>query len=91
MLDLEGVLEASVSVVWPRFCIFHPGWVSLSFMANTDCCLFAEELLSLLGSGLGGVGDEELEDALGRAREEGGGRESRVGLYDIGDPLLQVS
>ena len=56
----------------------------------TNCCLPAEELLSLLGSGLAGVGEEELEEALGRGREEGGGRESRVGVYEISDPLLQV-
>ena len=49
-----------------------------------------EELLNLLGSGLAGVGEEELEEALGRGREEGGGRESRVGVYEISDPQLQV-
>ena len=48
----------------------------------------SEELLNLLG-GVGAVGEDELEEALGRAREEGG-RESRIGVYDIGDPLLQV-
>lgn len=52
-----------------------------------------EELLSLLGSGLVGVGEEELEEALGRARagegsEGGSGRESRVALYEFSDPLV---
>ncbi len=43
-----------------------------------------EELLSLLG----GVGDDELEEVLGRVRDEGGaGRESRAALYDMGEPL----
>ena len=46
--------------------------------------------MNLLGSGLAGVGEEELEEALGRGREEGGGRESRVGVYEISDPQLQV-
>lgn len=46
--------------------------------------------MNLLGSGLAGVGEEELEEALGRGREEVGGRESRVGVYEISDPLLQV-
>ena len=62
------------------------------------CCAFAclrvEELLNLLGSGLVGVGEEELEEALSRSREEGadsaGGRESRVALYEFSDPLVQV-
>lgn len=52
------------------------------------------ELLNLLGSGLVGVGEEELEEALSRSREEGadsaGGRESRVALYEFSDPLVQV-
>lgn len=56
---------------------------------SSDCCV-AEELLSLLGSGLGSVAEEELEEAMGRVREEGGGRESRTGLYELSDPLLQV-
>lgn len=52
-----------------------------------------EELLSLLGSGLVGVGEDELEEALGRARggegsEAGSGRESRVALYEFSDPLV---
>ena len=52
-----------------------------------------EELLSLLGSGLVGVGEEELEEALGRSRggegsEGGSGRESRVALYEFSDPLV---
>ena len=54
-----------------------------------------EELLSLLSSGLAGVAEDDLEEALGRSRgEEGGGasggRESRVSLYEFSDPLLQV-
>ena len=50
--------------------------------------------MGLLGSGLVGVGEEELEEALGRARggegaESGsGGRESRVALYEFSDPLV---
>ena len=65
--------------------------------------LSLEELLSLLGSGLVGVGEEELEEALGRSRAgggsagegaesgAGGGRDSRVALYEFSDPLVQVS
>lgn len=57
-----------------------------------------EELLSLLGSGLVGVGEDELEEALGRARSSGGGgegesgsgRDSRVALYEFGDPLVSM-
>lgn len=57
--------------------------------------LCSEELLSLLGSGLVGVGEEELEEALGRSRggegaESSGGRESRVALYEFSDPLVQI-
>ncbi len=34
------------------------------------------------------MGDEELEEVLGRVREEGGaGRESRAAHYDMADPL----
>lgn len=51
--------------------------------------------MSLLGSGLVGVGEEELEEALGRSRggetsESGTGRESRVALYEFSDPLVQL-
>ena len=50
----------------------------------------SEELLNLLGSGsLSGLAEEELEDVLGR-REETAGRESRVGMYDLSDPMVQV-
>lgn len=56
-----------------------------------------EDLLSLLGSGLVGVGEEELEEALGRARgsgeagsESGSGRDSRVALYEFSDPLVSI-
>ena len=67
-----------------------------SYGVSFMMCICAEELLSLLGSGLVGVGEEELEEALGRVRgEEGsestGGRESRVALYEFSDPLVQVS
>ncbi len=63
---------------------------------SVSCCIPLEELLSLLGSGLVGVGEEELEEALGRARaggggegaEAGSGRESRVALYEFSDPLV---
>lgn len=65
------------------------------------CLLPAEELLSLLGSGLVGVADEDLDEALGASghgqaigeegEESGGGRESRVSLYEFGNPLMQVS
>ena len=60
---------------------------------------YTEELLSLLSSGLTGVAEEELEEVLGRSRSEdgtggppgtGGGRESRVSLYEFSDPLFQV-
>ena len=70
------------------------------------CCLNVgavplEELLSLLGSGLVGVGEDELEEALGRARgnsssvgggdgEAGSGRDSRVALYEFSDPLVSA-
>ena len=50
-----------------------------------------EELMSLLGSGLVGVGEDEVEEALSRSREEGGGgRDSRISLYELSDPSLQV-
>ena len=50
----------------------------------------SEELLNLLGSGsLSGLAEEELEDVLGR-REETAGRESRAGMYDLSDPMVQV-
>lgn len=58
------------------------------------CVLFLAELLSLLGSGLVGVADEDLDDIVSaRLNEEGeelGGRESRVSLYDFNSPLVQV-
>ncbi len=47
--------------------------------------MYVEELLSLLGSGLVGVGEDELEEALGRSRTVSGsgaageGAESRGG------------
>lgn len=60
-----------------------------------------EELLSLLGSGLVGVADDDLDEALGASgrgqgageegEESGGGRESRVSLYEFSNPLVQVS
>ena len=64
------------------------------------CLLPTEELLSLLGSGLVGVADEDLDEALGGSGrgqvigeevEESGGRESRVSLYEFSNPLMQVS
>ena len=61
---------------------------------HTHTC--AEELLSLLSSGLTGVAEEELEEVLSRSRSEdgtgggAGGRESRVSLYEFSDPLFRV-
>ena len=52
------------------------------------------ELLSLLGSGLVGVADDELDDIvssrLNEDSEDLGGRESRVSLYEFNSPLAQV-
>lgn len=51
-------------------------------------------MLSLLGSGMASVGEEDLDEVLGRGRggEEGasGGRDSRLTLYEFSDPLLQA-
>ncbi len=58
------------------------------------CVCYLAELLSLLGSGLVGVADEDLEDItanrLSEDGEEFGGRESRVSLYEFSNPLVQV-
>ena len=49
----------------------------------------------MLGSGLVGVADDDLDEALSsRLAEDGeelGGRESRVSLYEFSSPLVQVS
>ena len=61
---------------------------------HTHTHTYVEELLSLLSSGLTGVAEEELEEVLSRSRPEdgtgGGGRESRVSLYEFSDPLFRV-
>ena len=80
-------------------CACVGGWVCVCVMV---CILPAEELLSLLGSGLVGVADDELEEALGpsgggrghvaeEGEESGGGRESRISLYEFSNHVLQVS
>lgn len=77
--------------------------IVVNVVCPSVCMLPAEELLSLLGSGLVGMADEDLDDALGsggsgrvqasgeEGEESGGGRESRVSLYEFSNPLVQVS
>ena len=48
------------------------------------CVSPIEELLSLLGSGLVGVGEEELEEALGRSRAGGSGGSAGEGAESGG-------
>lgn len=77
--DDEGEQEETIAAFLPS------GGVCSSILVDAIYVVVpVEELLSLLG----GVGDDELEEVLGRVRDEAGaGRESRAAHYDVGDPL----
>ena len=91
MTEVEKVNTRITSLA---FCT--PGVKVLEYcLVKSSVCFVtctSEELLNLLGSGsLSGLAEEELEDVLGRREDAAAaGRESRAGMYDLSDPMVQV-